>query len=91
MPFGDLDEIGIFNGRQLHQIDGPTEDLFQIELQPHVSLERSLPAGIRELDEEIQVAVGGIEVVSRSRAEQFQPPDAMLYAQRPNLRFMLFD
>src|SRR3712207_4311163 len=74
-------EVRVGDGPRFDEINRAAEQRFEVELQPHVSLERSGDRLVAEVDEKVIVALVGVEVRPRRRPEQLQPSHAVTPAQ----------
>lgn len=91
MGVGNLEEEAVRHGARFHQIDLPTQKTFQLQFQPHVTFERSLPTQFSELNKKINVTMGRVKIATRRRAEKLEARDLVLLTQGPNLDAMLFN
>ncbi len=67
--FGRAKEVSIRHRRRFHQIHGAAKQRFEIELQPHVSLEGTRDWLRAEIDKEIVVTPLRIEIFPHGRPE----------------------
>ena len=78
-----LEEEGIPDAAQRDHIDRAPEDLREILAQAHVCAEQILRV-IGKIDEHIDVAALGVEVIARGRTDQFKKRNTAPRAGGPN-------
>src|SRR5262245_23027098 len=70
-------EIGVHDSLRLQQIDPACEELLELFLETEVGVGVFAGGHGLELDQEIEVAPHGVEVLPGRRAEQLEPPHSV--------------
>src|SRR5215213_845020 len=71
-----LEEVRVLDGRCHHQIHREPEKCLEILQETEVAVRELAGRGGLEIDEEIEVAHGGIELAGHGGAEDLEAPDA---------------
>lgn len=87
---GDPQKKGVFRVAAADEIDGAAQQRLEAFHQPEVSLGKRIGVGV-ELEEEIDIAFGGIKVAAGGRTKYLKPLHALGAAEQGDLVAMFFE
>ena len=84
-------EIGVADRSRLHEINGTVEQAFEILREPEIVFCMIRRLHCFELNEQIEIALFGIEPVTRCGTKNCEAPDLAVCAYAGNFFEVLFD